>query len=69
MGIKRLFADTAQVDLILPQESAAAVRQHLQSATPPRYSRVRMTLGQILERQFFTLYVKEGWSPAAFSVA
>ena len=50
-----------QIDLILPQEGAERLREKLKGNLPtPSYSRVTMTLGQILERDFFAAYVKTG---------
>lgn len=56
IGINRL-----QVDLILPAEVHDAVSEQLAKASkPPRYSRVVMSLGDVLQGDFFTEYIKRG---------
>jgi ribonuclease P/MRP protein subunit RPP40 len=50
-----------QVDLILSAELHDAVSEQLAKAKePPRYSRVVMSLGDILQGDFFTEYIKKG---------
>ncbi|EHA56964.1 hypothetical protein MGG_06856 [Pyricularia oryzae 70-15] len=50
-----------QVDLILPQEIFSIFQQKvLNSHVPPQYKRVTMTLGQVLEKDFFQEYLKIG---------
>lgn len=49
----------SQLELVVPQSSADIVQKTLASARP-RYARVVMTLGQVLEGAFFTEYVKAG---------
>lgn len=50
-----------QVDLILPQEIFSIFQQKvLNSHMPPQYKRVTMTLGQVLEKDFFQEYLKIG---------
>ncbi|KXJ91649.1 ribonuclease P 40kDa subunit [Microdochium bolleyi] len=51
-----------KVDLILPQDVAELVRDKLEAAAllVPTYHRVIMTLGQVLEGDFFTEYIKLG---------
>ncbi|KPM44801.1 hypothetical protein AK830_g1710 [Neonectria ditissima] len=50
-----------KVDLILPAEAYESVYQKIVKAcNPPRYSRVTMALGNILEGEFFTEYIKKG---------
>lgn len=50
------------MDLILPQEELQLVQDRLEreSCSTPAYYRVNMTLGQVLEGDFFTEYVKIG---------
>ena len=51
----------AKVDLIVPQQCHAALRDKLlQDQRLPHYSRVTMALGQVLQGSFFTEYVKNG---------
>lgn len=50
-----------KVDLILPVEVHDAVSKQLaKTDEPPRYSRVVMSLGDILQGDFFTKYIKKG---------
>ncbi|KAI1874696.1 hypothetical protein JX265_004904 [Neoarthrinium moseri] len=50
-----------KVDLILPQQSFEKLRMKLgQDAYSPTHSRVIMTLGDILNGEFFTQYIKVG---------
>ncbi|RYP18425.1 hypothetical protein DL765_003937 [Monosporascus sp. GIB2] len=51
-----------EVDLILPQGLVHVVKDKIEreSRPAPTYSRVIMTLGQILEGDFFTEYIKIG---------
>ncbi|KAI1639256.1 ribonuclease P 40kDa subunit [Biscogniauxia mediterranea] len=52
-----------KVDLILPEESLHFVRDKIMGGGPvqaPSYHRVIMTLGQVLEGDFFTQYIKIG---------
>ncbi|KAK0383080.1 hypothetical protein NLU13_8994 [Sarocladium strictum] len=49
-----------KVDLIMSQDHANIVQEKLDYILSPSYSRVTMTLGQILEKDFFTDYVKTG---------
>ncbi|KAI1308136.1 ribonuclease P 40kDa subunit-domain-containing protein [Xylaria venustula] len=51
-----------KVDLILPEELLELVREKIinDAARTPSYSRVIMTLGQVLEGDFFTQYIKIG---------
>ncbi|KAH8193722.1 hypothetical protein TruAng_012110 [Truncatella angustata] len=50
-----------KVDLILPQEAAEKFRMKLaQEAYSPTYHRVIMKLGDILDGEFFTQYIKVG---------
>ncbi|KAI0594519.1 ribonuclease P 40kDa subunit [Biscogniauxia sp. FL1348] len=51
-----------KVDLILPEESLRLVRDRIMGASvqAPSYHRVVMTLGQVLEGDFFTRYIKIG---------
>ncbi|KAF5022336.1 hypothetical protein F66182_5623 [Fusarium sp. NRRL 66182] len=50
-----------KVDLILPAEAYDPVREQLADAQKrPRYSKVVMSLGDILQGDFFTEYIKKG---------
>ncbi|KAF5699447.1 ribonuclease P MRP subunit POP1 [Fusarium mundagurra] len=50
-----------KVDLILPSEAYDAACQQLSNAqNAPRYSKVVMSLGDILQGNFFTEYIKKG---------
>ncbi|WZH43440.1 ribonuclease P 40kDa subunit [Fusarium acuminatum] len=50
-----------KVDLILPTEAYDAVNEHLANTQkPPRYSRVVMSLGDIVQGDFFTEYIRKG---------
>ncbi|RYO93524.1 hypothetical protein DL764_007973 [Monosporascus ibericus] len=51
-----------EVDLILPQDLVQVVKDKIarESRPTPTYSRVIMTLGHILEGDFFTEYIKIG---------
>lgn len=50
-----------QVDVVLPQESFEKIRMRLaQDSFSPTYQRVIMKLGDILDGDFFTQYVKVG---------
>ncbi|KAM0555718.1 hypothetical protein ACHAPJ_006109 [Fusarium lateritium] len=50
-----------KVDLILPAEAHEAAHEQLANAQkPPRYSKVMMSLGDILQGDFFTEYIKKG---------
>ncbi|SCN92256.1 uncharacterized protein FFB20_09166 [Fusarium fujikuroi] len=50
-----------KVDLILPSEAYDAACQQLSNARhAPRYSKVVMSLGDILQGDFFTEYIKKG---------
>ncbi|KAF4962079.1 hypothetical protein FSARC_9813 [Fusarium sarcochroum] len=50
-----------KVDLILPAEAYDAAHEQLANAQkPPRYSKVVMSLGDILQGDFFTEYIKKG---------
>ncbi|KAF5695472.1 ribonuclease P MRP subunit POP1 [Fusarium denticulatum] len=50
-----------KVDLILPSEAYDAACQQLSNAqNAPRYSKVVMSLGDILQGDFFTEYIKKG---------
>ncbi|KAI1485578.1 ribonuclease P 40kDa subunit [Biscogniauxia mediterranea] len=52
-----------KVDLILPEESLHFARDKIMGGDPvqaPSYHRVIMTLGQVLEGDFFTQYIKIG---------
>ncbi|KAI6768200.1 hypothetical protein HG530_006209 [Fusarium avenaceum] len=50
-----------KVDLILPTEAYDAVREQLANTQkPPRYSRVVMSLGDIVQGDFFTEYIRKG---------
>lgn len=50
-----------QVDVILPQEVFGLFQQKvLDKHKPPQYKRVTMTLGQVLEKDFFQEYIKIG---------
>ncbi|KAF7545426.1 hypothetical protein G7Z17_g9178 [Cylindrodendrum hubeiense] len=51
-----------KVDLILPAEAYASVQQVIEMHQPPQYSKVTMALGDILEGEFFTEYIKKGAS-------
>lgn len=47
--------------MILPQEIFSIFQQKvLNSHVPPQYKRVTMTLGQVLEKDFFQEYLKIG---------
>ncbi|KAI1260608.1 ribonuclease P 40kDa subunit-domain-containing protein [Xylariaceae sp. FL1019] len=62
-GPRRLLvANTVQVDLVLPDDLAHLIEARIlrESTTIPGYERVIMTLGQILEGDFFTQYIKIG---------
>ena len=50
------------MDLILPQDLLQVVQDKLarESHAAPAYHRVDMTLGQVLEGDFFTEYIKIG---------
>lgn len=55
----------SQLELVVPQACAELVQRTLAGRSPestarPRYARVVMTLGQVLEGSFFTEYVKAG---------
>ncbi|KAJ1334225.1 ribonuclease P subunit [Microdochium nivale] len=51
-----------KVDLIMPQDAVELVKDKLEAASllVPSYHRVIMTLGQVLEGDFFTEYIKLG---------
>ncbi|KAI0970031.1 ribonuclease P 40kDa subunit-domain-containing protein [Xylaria arbuscula] len=51
-----------KVDLVLPEELLELVREKIlnDAARTPSYSRIIMTLGQVLEGDFFTQYIKIG---------
>ncbi|KAG5665881.1 hypothetical protein KAF25_010006 [Fusarium avenaceum] len=50
-----------KVDLILPTEAYNAVSEQLANTQkPPRYSRVVMSLGDIVQGDFFTEYIRKG---------
>ncbi|POR39001.1 Ribonuclease P protein subunit p40, partial [Tolypocladium paradoxum] len=50
-----------KVDLIVPQECHAVLHQKLvEQRQQPCYARVTMTLGQVLEGDFFSEYIKNG---------
>ncbi|KAF4999695.1 hypothetical protein FGRMN_2260 [Fusarium graminum] len=50
-----------KIDLIVPTETYDAAYEHLANAQKsPRYSRVVMLLGDILQGAFFTEYIKKG---------
>ncbi|RGP66245.1 ribonuclease p mrp subunit pop1 [Fusarium longipes] len=50
-----------KVDLILPAEVHDAVSEQLaKTSEPPRYSKVVMSLGDLLQGDFFTEYIKKG---------
>lgn len=49
-----------KVDLILPTEAYDSVQQVIETRQSPQYSKVTMTLGDILEGEFFTEYIKRG---------
>lgn len=51
-------ADRTQVDLIVSQDGADVLKEKLGSCRPPPYYRIKMSLGQILEREFFSAYIK-----------
>ena len=45
----------------MPAEAYESVYQKVvETCHPPKYSRVAMTLGDILEGEFFTEYIKKG---------
>lgn len=50
------------MDLVIPQDLLQLVQDKLarESCSAPAYYRVNMTLGQILEGEFFTEYIKIG---------
>ncbi|UNI19206.1 Ribonuclease P [Purpureocillium takamizusanense] len=51
----------SKVDLVVPQQYYDALHETLtQDSRQPRYSRVTMALGQVLQGSFFTNYVKTG---------
>lgn len=53
----------SQLELVVPQASADLIQRTLSERSPastPRYARVVMTLGRVLEGAFFTEYVKAG---------
>ncbi|KAK7624572.1 ribonuclease P 40kDa subunit-domain-containing protein [Phyllosticta citricarpa] len=55
------FAHTASADLILPREVHEAVKQQLDGNVGSfQYARVYMTLGEIVEGDFFNDYIKTG---------
>jgi hypothetical protein len=56
----RANADRTQVDLIVSQDGADILKDELGSCRPPSYYRIKMSLGQILEREFFSAYIKTG---------
>ncbi|KAM0268662.1 hypothetical protein ACHAPA_004906 [Fusarium lateritium] len=50
-----------KVDLILPTEAYDAVNEHIANTQkPPRYSKVVISLGDIVQGDFFTEYIKKG---------
>ena len=49
-----------RVDLILPEECYEAAKQRLEQRDAPTYSRVVMSLAQLLDGLFFTEYIKHG---------
>ncbi|GAP91759.2 putative ribonuclease P 40kDa subunit [Rosellinia necatrix] len=51
-----------KIDLVLPEEVLQSIEKGLinDTARAPGYHRVIMTLGQVLERDFFTQYIKIG---------
>ncbi|TXC01032.1 hypothetical protein FocTR4_00008845 [Fusarium oxysporum f. sp. cubense] len=58
-----------KVDLILPSEAYDAACQQLSNAqNAPRYSKVVMSLGDILQGDFFTEYIKKGKQFTLWSV-
>lgn len=46
--------------MILPTEAYDSVQQVIETRQSPQYSKVTMTLGDILEGEFFTEYIKRG---------
>lgn len=56
------------MDLILPEEIYEIVKGHLEgedgAAAHGVYARVYMKLGEVLQGDFFTEYIKKGWSTA-----
>ncbi|KAK5996616.1 hypothetical protein PT974_01953 [Cladobotryum mycophilum] len=49
-----------KIDLIIPQGVYEIVRQKVTQREAPAFYRVSMTLGQVLETQFLTEYIKKG---------
>ncbi|KAJ4385422.1 hypothetical protein N0V93_009850 [Gnomoniopsis smithogilvyi] len=49
-----------RIDLVLPEESWELIRETMLSAACPGFSRVTMSLAQILQGDFFTEYIKIG---------
>ncbi|KND87560.1 Ribonuclease P protein subunit p40 [Tolypocladium ophioglossoides CBS 100239] len=56
-----IWLTVLKVDLIVPRECYAVLHQKLvEQRQQPCYARVTMTLGQVLEGDFFTEYIKKG---------
>lgn len=50
-----------QIDLIFPAEACDVILEQLNNTQKhPRYSKVNMTLGDILQGDFFNEYIKKG---------
>lgn len=50
-----------QIDLILPAEACDVILEQLNNTQKsPRYSKVHMTLGDVLQGDFFNEYIKKG---------
>lgn len=59
--ISCIWLTVPKIDLIIPQECHAVLRQKLvEQRQQPCYARVTMTLGQVLEGDFFSEYIKKG---------
>lgn len=61
-ALSQQHAHTYQIDLILPEALLRLVKEKIldDTARIPSYQRVIMTLGQVLEGDFFTQYIKIG---------
>lgn len=62
-------AHANQIDLVLPEALLQRVKEKIldDTARIPSYQRVIMTLGQVLEGDFFTQYIKIGMHRPTFS--
>ncbi|KAM0433243.1 hypothetical protein ACHAPT_004116 [Fusarium lateritium] len=49
-----------QIDLILPAEACNAILEQLNTQKHPRYFKVTMALGDVLQGDFFNEHIKKG---------